>query len=83
MVYIGNEEDYIVISLVRSMDLGFLQDLRRTNVMLSRCKKGMVIFSSRYFMEKYGKDSLVGNLLEYYENSAWIEVEDMDKLTFL
>ncbi|KAF8907307.1 AAA domain-containing protein [Gymnopilus junonius] len=34
----GNEEDFIIISVVRSRSLGFLKNLRRTNVMLSRCK---------------------------------------------
>lgn len=79
----GNEEDYIIISLVRSYDLGFLQDLRRTNVMLTRCKRGMVIFTSKTFMQKYGKDSLVGNLLVYYDNEAWLEIQDMQKTTFV
>ncbi|KAG6329772.1 hypothetical protein ID866_9318 [Astraeus odoratus] len=78
----GNEEDYIIISLVRSLDLGFLSDLRRTNVMLTRCKRGMVIFTSKLFMEKYGKDSLVGSLLQYYDNDAWIEVQEMSTTYF-
>jgi len=39
----GNEDDYIIISLVRSAKLGFLTDVRRVNVMLTRCKKGMIV----------------------------------------
>ncbi len=39
------------ISLVRSTALGFLQDNRRINVMLTRCKKGMVLCTSRKFLE--------------------------------
>ncbi|KAG1876585.1 P-loop containing nucleoside triphosphate hydrolase protein [Suillus subalutaceus] len=50
----GHEEDYIVISLVRSTALGFLADLRRTNVMLTRCKKGMIICTSQKFMKRAG-----------------------------
>ena len=80
---LGNEEDYIIISLVRSWELGFLQDLRRTNVMLTRCKRGMVIFTSKTFMEKYGNNSLVGNLLQYYENDAWLEIEDVESTAFV
>ncbi|KXN88607.1 Regulator of nonsense transcripts 1 [Leucoagaricus sp. SymC.cos] len=36
----GNEEDYIIVSLVRSKEIGFLKSQRRTNVMLTRFKKG-------------------------------------------
>ncbi|KAG2367881.1 AAA domain-containing protein [Suillus spraguei] len=75
----GNEEDYIVISLVRSTALGFLADLRRTNVMLTRCKKGMIICTSQKFMKRAGCDSLVGSLLEYYEHE-WIEKDDLERI---
>ncbi|KAF9786615.1 P-loop containing nucleoside triphosphate hydrolase protein [Thelephora terrestris] len=38
----GNEKDHIVVSVVRTSSLGFTKNMRRTNVMLSRCKKSMV-----------------------------------------
>ncbi|OAX42497.1 hypothetical protein K503DRAFT_733553 [Rhizopogon vinicolor AM-OR11-026] len=75
----GNEEDYIVISLVRSRALGFLADKRRTNVMLTRCKKGMFICTSQRFMQRAGSDSLVGNLLGYYEDH-WVEKDELEKI---
>jgi regulator of nonsense transcripts 1 len=75
----GNEEDHIVISLVRSTALGFLADLRRTNVMLTRCKKSMIICTSQKFMKRAGCDSLVGSLLEYYEHE-WIEKDELDRI---
>ncbi|KAG1778309.1 AAA domain-containing protein [Suillus placidus] len=75
----GNEEDYIVISLVRSAALGFLADLRRTNVMLTRCKKGMIICTSQRFMKRAGRKSLVGSLLKYYEHK-WIEKDELEKI---
>ncbi|KAG2074296.1 hypothetical protein BDR04DRAFT_202001 [Suillus decipiens] len=75
----GNEEDYIVISLVRSMALGFLADLRRINVMLTRCKKGMIICTSQEFMERAGCKSLVGSLLKYYEY-MWIEKNELERI---
>ncbi|KAH7922889.1 P-loop containing nucleoside triphosphate hydrolase protein [Leucogyrophana mollusca] len=78
--YEGNEDDYIIISLVRSGGLGFLSDLRRTNVMLTRCKRGMFICTSKAFMERAGKDSLVGSLLEYYDNEAWMEVSELETI---
>ncbi|KAF8843771.1 hypothetical protein BDN67DRAFT_896582 [Paxillus ammoniavirescens] len=85
----GNEEDYIIISLVRSRDLGFLEDKRRMNVMLSRCKRGMVIFTNKAYITKYagpGK-SLVGELIfQYYEGDeggAWMEVGEIEKTHFV
>ncbi|KAF8126923.1 hypothetical protein EV363DRAFT_1452614 [Boletus edulis] len=78
----GNEEDYIVIPPVRSRDLGFLEDKRRMNVMLSRCKRGMVIFTNKAYIEKYagpGK-SLIGELThKWYDGEAWIEMGDLAK----
>lgn len=86
MMWIGNEEDYIIISLVRSRDLGFLEDKRRMNVMLSRCKRGMVIFTNRAYIAKYAGPgrSVVGELIDnWYEGGAWIEVGDLEKTNFV
>lgn len=77
MIALGNEDDYIIISVVRSREIGFLKNLRRTNVMLSRCKKGMFIFSSQQFLAGPGKDTLVGNLLVKMGNT-WLNESDVD-----
>ena len=80
---VGNEEDVIVISLVRSKELGFLKDLRRTNVMLTRCKKAMFICSSKAFLtEGRGSKSLVGMLAAYCSETPWIEMEDIEQGNF-
>jgi len=34
----GNENDHIIVSVVRTNKIGFLKDNRRVNVMLTRCK---------------------------------------------
>ncbi|KAK0479978.1 AAA domain-containing protein [Armillaria novae-zelandiae] len=73
----GNEEDYIVISLVRSHSIGFLKNLRRINVMLTRCKKGMYILTSHKFMDGAGAESLAGELAEHVGKEAWLTVEDV------
>ncbi|KAK0223285.1 P-loop containing nucleoside triphosphate hydrolase protein [Armillaria fumosa] len=73
----GNEEDYIVISLVRSRSIGFLKNLRRTNVMLTRCKKGMYILTSHSFMDGVGGESLAGELAEHVGKEAWLTVDDV------
>lgn len=54
--------------------------------MLSRCKRGMVIFTNKAYIEKYaGPDkSLIGKLVSHwYEGGAWIEVGDLDKTHFV
>ncbi|KAJ7126881.1 P-loop containing nucleoside triphosphate hydrolase protein [Mycena epipterygia] len=80
----GNEEDFIIISLVRSFALGFLQNLRRTNVMLTRCKKGMYIVSSATFLGSGpGKDSIVGALSKYVGEIGWLDVKDVENSEFL
>ena len=78
----GNEEDYIIISLVRSEAIGFLTDFRRTNVMLSRCKKGMFICSSWNFLDGIGKDTLVGQMARFCGDKAWIGMEHLEQGLF-
>ncbi|KAJ7227297.1 P-loop containing nucleoside triphosphate hydrolase protein [Mycena pura] len=83
-VFLGNEEDFIIISLVRSMSLGFLQNLRRTNVMLTRCKRGMYIVTSQAFLHNgVGKDSIVGELSKYVGDIGWLEMKDIEDGNFL
>jgi hypothetical protein len=79
---LGNEEDYIIISLVRSRELGFLKNLRRTNVMLTRFKLGMFIISSSKFLTGAGAVSLVGELAEKVVGEAWLEMKDVDEGNF-
>ena len=80
---LGNEDDYIIISVVRSHELGFLKDQRMTNVMLTRCKRGMFIITSKKFMDSKGGDCLAGEMLDelvkQVGNKAWITLEDIEK----
>ena len=79
----GNEDDYIIISIVRSLQIGFLKNLRRTNVMLTRCKKGMFIISSQRFLGGPGASSLVGQMAESAEATAWLDVAEIEAGKFL
>ncbi|KAF7327653.1 AAA-12 domain-containing protein [Mycena kentingensis (nom. inval.)] len=80
----GNEEDIIIISVVRSLKLGFLENLRRTNVMLSRCKHAMYLVSSRAFLQNgAGKDCIVGELSEHVGDLGWLEMKDLESGDFL
>ncbi|KAK7463530.1 hypothetical protein VKT23_006878 [Stygiomarasmius scandens] len=69
----GNEDDYIIVSIVASDKLGFLKDRRRINVMLTRCKVKMIICSSRDFLEKVAPKSLVAKLAAHIGEEAWID----------
>ncbi|TFK21196.1 hypothetical protein FA15DRAFT_94068 [Coprinopsis marcescibilis] len=73
----GNEADYIIISLVRTAKLGFLREDRRANVMLTRCKKGMVICTNRAFIAGVAKKSLVGKLAKHVGEKAWIDSQQV------
>ncbi|KAF9007589.1 P-loop containing nucleoside triphosphate hydrolase protein [Cyathus striatus] len=68
----GNEADFIIVSLVRSEKLGFLSQRCRMNVMLTRCKKGMLICTSRSFIRNVASGSLVGELETTLGESCWI-----------
>ncbi|KAF7336716.1 Regulator of nonsense transcripts 1 [Mycena venus] len=67
----GNEADYIILSIVRTEKIGFLAAQRRVNVMLTRCKMGMKICTSRRFVEGAAKDTLVGRLASEIGQRAW------------
>ncbi|KAJ4477545.1 AAA domain-containing protein, partial [Lentinula aciculospora] len=62
----GNEADYVLLSVVRSAHVGFLHSSQRMNVMLTRCRRGMVIVSSRSFLGGIARDTLVGKLSTYW-----------------
>ncbi|KLO11672.1 hypothetical protein SCHPADRAFT_798767, partial [Schizopora paradoxa] len=63
----GNEADYILLSVVRTEAPGFLKSKQRVNVMLTRCKKGMVIISNCAFMHKPNvRRTLLGELCNYW-----------------
>ncbi|KDR78869.1 hypothetical protein GALMADRAFT_1274943 [Galerina marginata CBS 339.88] len=78
----GNEEDFIIISVVRTRALGFLKNLRRTNVMLSRCKKGMFIVSSLQFLTGTGAGSLVGQMLKKMDPAVWLTLDEIEEGKF-
>ncbi len=73
----GNERDYVIVSLVRTQQLGFLKDLRRTNVMLTRCKRGMYIVTDWDFVFKKATDTLVGRMAAAWDVDVWINPEHL------
>ncbi|KAF5367449.1 hypothetical protein D9758_003653 [Tetrapyrgos nigripes] len=69
----GNEDDYIIVSIVGTKKLGFLKEKRRVNVMLTRCKVKMIVLSSRKFVKGVAKESLVGKLEEHMGDAVWVD----------
>ncbi|KAI6155155.1 P-loop containing nucleoside triphosphate hydrolase protein [Pisolithus tinctorius] len=67
----GNEAEHIIISVVRTDKLGFLANQRRTNVMLTRCKKTMVICTSKAFIWGPAASTLIGELAATLGPQAW------------
>ncbi|KAI6155141.1 AAA domain-containing protein, partial [Pisolithus tinctorius] len=68
----GNEAEHIIISVVRTDKLGFLANQRRTNVMLTRCKKTMVICSSKAFIWGPAASTLIGELATALGPQSWV-----------
>ena len=80
--YIGNEDDHIILSVVRTEKPGFLKNARRMNVMLTRCKKSMLIFSSKAFLRRNDiKSTLVGKLAAEWTDKlgaqSWINMKQI------
>ncbi|KAI0737249.1 AAA domain-containing protein, partial [Daedaleopsis nitida] len=60
----GHEAPYVIISTVRTTGPGFLRSLNRMNVMLTRCKAGMVVVTNRRFLTGPGRETLLGGLAQ-------------------
>ncbi|KIM34855.1 hypothetical protein M413DRAFT_434968 [Hebeloma cylindrosporum] len=77
----GNEADYVLVSVVRSSVPGFLASLQRMNVLLTRCRKGLIIVTSRGFLSSGGHGTLLGRLARYWESIhkgfEWIDWRDI------
>jgi hypothetical protein len=71
-VGLGNEDDYIIISLVRTQRIGFLRDFRRLNVMLTRCKKGMIICTDKVFVNSIASSTPIAELAKALGNDVWV-----------
>ena len=63
----GQERDVILISMVRdnnSGNIGFLNDLRRMNVAVTRARMKLIIFGNA---ETLGKTKFYEKLIEYFQ----------------
>lgn len=64
--------------MVRTHKAGFLTNKRRTNVMLSRCKIGMVVIANRTFLMENidAKETLIARLAMELD-VEWISSQDI------
>ncbi|OCH91055.1 hypothetical protein OBBRIDRAFT_551636 [Obba rivulosa] len=62
----GHEADYVIISVVRTDAAGFLKSTQRMNVMLTRCKRGMIVVTSQQFLRTAGVNILLGKLAQHW-----------------
>ncbi|KAJ8581700.1 hypothetical protein M405DRAFT_751348 [Rhizopogon salebrosus TDB-379] len=74
----GKQSDHIIVSLVRSEGVGFLTNVRRMNVMLTRCKKSMIICTNRKFVTAgTAANTLVGKLAAAMGPEGWLDSRDI------
>ncbi|KAK0189354.1 AAA domain-containing protein, partial [Armillaria mellea] len=71
-----NEADIVLVSVVRGREPGFLRSDQRMNVMLTRCRRGLVIVSSRSFLSGPGESTLVGKLARGRNWTEWTAVAE-------
>ena len=62
---------------MRTRLLGFLDDLRRTNVMLTRCKRGMFIVTNWEFVFTKASNTLVGRMAAAWGDDVWVTPDQL------
>lgn len=76
----GREKDYIILLCVRAnedRDIGFLKDLRRLNVALTRAKFGLIILGNP---RSLSKNKLWNSLLVHYRERGCLVEGPLDNL---
>lgn len=66
----GQERDIIIVSMVRSnhsQEIGFMEEFRRTNVALTRCKEGLVVIANS---TTFGHLDYYKQLFEFLDENA-------------
>ena len=65
----------MILSSVRTQQAGFLNSRPRMNVALTRCRKGMVVVTNKYFLRGAGSSTLLGHLCDAWSQhgDTWID----------
>ncbi|KAG8711659.1 hypothetical protein FRC08_015632, partial [Ceratobasidium sp. 394] len=72
----GNESDYIITTIAKTGAPGFLTSINRLNVLLTRCKRGLIVVTQKDFVQRAG--GLLQGLwfsLEPYD--PWVNSQDV------
>ena len=84
----GKEKDFVIINTVRSNpngEIGFLKDVKRLNVSISRAKYGLIIIGNAdclYNAKIEDKYSIWRKYIEYIKNNNSLVTYDITKNTF-
>ena len=84
----GQERDYIIINTVRSNpknEIGFLKDVKRLNVTISRAKYGLIILGNAdclYNAKIEGKYSIWRKYIEFIKDNKGLVTYNMEKNSF-
>ncbi|KAG9126659.1 hypothetical protein FRC07_002569 [Ceratobasidium sp. 392] len=72
----GNEADYIITTIAKTGGRGFLSSINRLNVLLTRCKRGLVIVTQKDFVQRAG-GLLQGLWFSVEPYDPWVSAEDV------
>ncbi|QRV83825.1 ATP-dependent DNA helicase [Ceratobasidium sp. AG-Ba] len=72
----GNEADYIITSIAKTGGPGFLNSINRLNVLLTRCKRGLIVVTQKEFVQRAG-GLLLGLLYSLEPYDPWVSAEDV------
>ncbi|KAG8728506.1 hypothetical protein FRC11_010918, partial [Ceratobasidium sp. 423] len=74
----GNEADYIITTLTKTTLPSFLSSINRLNVLLTRCKRGLVVISKKDFIIRTG-GLLRGLWWAYESHNIWKDADEVGK----
>ncbi|CAE6470205.1 unnamed protein product [Rhizoctonia solani] len=74
----GNEADYIITTLTKTTFSSFLSSVNRLNVLLTRCKRGLVVVSQKEFITRTG-GLLRGLWWAYESHDIWKDAKEVSK----
>lgn len=69
--YQGEQNDYIILSMVRTKRVGYLRDRRRLTVALSRARRGLYVLGYEPLMETFAREEpMMAKLLAFNSTSG-------------
>jgi len=66
----GRDKELIIVSTVRSCNIGFLRDRNRLNVMLTRAKRGLIVIGNADCLRT---DPTLAKYLDWVESNSLVK----------